>query len=143
LKNAKLVGVGLAVVLLGTAAVAMQAGGEDHSQDAAWHNRQMLALAQLKASDGWQSLQGGLRWRRIKGDGSGKHPTVRDTVRIHYLALCGEVAQHVLQDAAVEEIFQLVDRIDPAAGLEGLGLAVGAGERDLDVLTRAEASRRR
>lgn len=84
MKNAKLVGVGLAVVLLGTAAVAMQAGGEDHSQDAAWHNRQMLALAQLKASDGWQSLQGGLRWRRIKGNGSGKHPTVRDVVRIHY-----------------------------------------------------------
>ena len=84
MKNAKLVGVGLAVVLLGTAAVAMQAGGEDHSQDAAWHNRQMLALAQLKASDGWQSMQGGLRWRRIKGNGSGKHPTVRDVVRIHY-----------------------------------------------------------
>ena len=84
MKNAKLVGVGLAVVLLGTAAAAMQAGGEDHAQDAAWHNRQMLALAQLKASDGWQSLQGGLRWRRIKGNGSGKHPTVRDTVRIHY-----------------------------------------------------------
>lgn len=84
MKNAKFVGLGLAVVLVGTAAVAMQAGGEDHSQDAAWHNRQMLALAQLKASDGWQSLPGGLRWRRIKGDGAGKHPTVQDVVKIHY-----------------------------------------------------------
>jgi FKBP-type peptidyl-prolyl cis-trans isomerase len=89
LKNAKFVGLGLAVVLAGTAAVAMamgmQAGGEQGpSQDAAWHNQQMLALATLKPSDGWQSLPGGLRWRRIKGDGSGKHPSVQDIVKIHY-----------------------------------------------------------
>lgn len=56
----------------------------DHSQDAAWHNKQQLALTSLKASDGWQSLQGGLRWRRIAGDGSGKHPAVTDTVTLHY-----------------------------------------------------------
>lgn len=54
------------------------------SQDAAWHNRQMLALAQLKAADGWQSLPGGLRWRRIKGDGKSAHPSVEDTVTLHY-----------------------------------------------------------
>lgn len=87
MKNAKFVGLGLAVVLAGAAAaaMAMQAGGEPGpSQDAAWHNRQMLALAQLKASDGWQALPGGLRWRRIKGDGSGKHPSVQDMVKIHY-----------------------------------------------------------
>ena len=66
---------GLAVVLVGTAAVAMQAGGQDPSQDAAWHNRQMLALAQLRATDGWQSLPGGLRWRRL--DGSQLLPLVR------------------------------------------------------------------
>ncbi len=73
-----------AAVLVGTAAVAMQAGGTDHAQDAAWHNQQMLALAKLKASDGWQSLPGGLRWRRIKGNGAGKHPSVQDVVKIHY-----------------------------------------------------------
>jgi FKBP-type peptidyl-prolyl cis-trans isomerase FkpA len=85
LKNAKFVGLGLAVVLAGTAAMAMQRGGDQGpSQDSAWHNRQMLALAQLKASDGWQSLPGNLRWRRIKGDGRGKHPTVQDVVKIHY-----------------------------------------------------------
>lgn len=56
----------------------------DTSQDAAWHNRQSLALASLKASDGWQTMEGGLRWRRIAGDGSGKHPTVADTVTLHY-----------------------------------------------------------
>ena len=74
-----------AVVLGGAGlAVARVAQQEGPSQDSAWHNRQMLALAQLKASDGWQSLPGNLRWRRIKGDGSGKHPTVNDDVTIHY-----------------------------------------------------------
>src|SRR3546814_14008820 len=52
----------------------------------------------------------------------------------------GEVPQHVLEDAAVEEIFQLVDGIDPAAGGEPLGLAVGAGEGDLDILARADVA---
>ena len=56
----------------------------DTSQDAAWHNRQSLALASLKPGDGWRSLEGGLRWRRIAGDGSGKHPVVTDTVTLHY-----------------------------------------------------------
>lgn len=65
-------------------AAAQTAPAEDHSQDTAWHNRQMLALASLKAADGWRSLQGGLRWRRVKGDGSGKHPTLADQVTIHY-----------------------------------------------------------
>jgi len=32
----------------------------DHSQDAAWHNQQMLALAKLKPADGWQTMDGGL-----------------------------------------------------------------------------------
>jgi FKBP-type peptidyl-prolyl cis-trans isomerase FkpA len=84
LKKMYLVGAGIAGLLAATAAVALQAGGQDPSQDAAWHNRQMLALVQLKASDGWQTLPGNLRWRRIKGDGSGKHPTVQDVVKIHY-----------------------------------------------------------
>ena len=39
-----------------------------------------------------------------------------------------QLAQDVLQDAAVEEIFEFVDGIDPAAGLELLGRAVGADE---------------
>ena len=56
----------------------------DPSQDAAWHNRQSLALASLKGADGWQSLQGGLRWRRIAGTGAGRHPAVTDTVTLHY-----------------------------------------------------------
>lgn len=53
-------------------------------QDSAWHNRQVLAVVGLKAADGWQALPGNMRWRRTAGDGSGKHPAVSDTVRIHY-----------------------------------------------------------
>jgi len=61
-----------------------QTSQPDHSQDAAWHNQQMLALAKLKGADGWHAMEGGLRWRRVKGDGTGKHPTVNDVVTLHY-----------------------------------------------------------
>jgi FKBP-type peptidyl-prolyl cis-trans isomerase FkpA len=77
--------VGVVIVAAGcVAGLSLARTQTDTSQDAAWHNRQSLALAQLKASDGWQSLPGGLRWRRIKGDGTGKHPAVQDVVTIHY-----------------------------------------------------------
>lgn len=54
------------------------------SQDAAWHNRQTLALASRHAADGWGWLEGGVLWRRIAGDGVGERPTVNDTVALHY-----------------------------------------------------------
>jgi FKBP-type peptidyl-prolyl cis-trans isomerase FkpA len=63
-------------------ALAMQAGVPQ--QDAGWFNRQQLALAELKAADGWRPLEGGLMWRRVKGDGTGAHPAVTDVVRLHY-----------------------------------------------------------
>lgn len=81
----KIIGPAL-VVLAGTSGVAM---AQDEApattpQDAAWHNRQVLAVVGLKAADGWSILPGDVRWRRIAGDGSGKHPAVTDTVKIHY-----------------------------------------------------------
>jgi FKBP-type peptidyl-prolyl cis-trans isomerase FkpA len=77
--------IGMAVGMACAAGLAVaHAGQSDTAQDTAWQNRQMLALAQLKAADGWQSMQGGLRWRRIKGNGSGKHPSVDDVVTLHY-----------------------------------------------------------
>jgi FKBP-type peptidyl-prolyl cis-trans isomerase FkpA len=83
LKKMMWVACGVTAAIVGTAAVAVQTA-DNRSQDPAWHNRQSLALAQLKASDGWQSLPGGLRWRRVKGSGAGKHPTVNDVVTLHY-----------------------------------------------------------
>lgn len=79
--------IGLVGVILACGAgfaLAQTAPGGGPSQDAAWHNRQMLALARLKAADGWHAMPGGLRWRRVKGDGSGRHPSVSDVVTIHY-----------------------------------------------------------
>ena len=84
--NRKLVAA-LAVVL-NVQPVAALAQGEPEptgpSQDAAWHNAQQLALASRQASEGWSWLDGGLLWRRVAGDGSGKHPTIDDTVTLHY-----------------------------------------------------------
>jgi FKBP-type peptidyl-prolyl cis-trans isomerase len=64
-------------------AVAPAAAQEGPSQDAAWHNRQQAALAE-RAAEGWYYLPGGVLWRRIAGDGTGAHPTVQDTVTLHY-----------------------------------------------------------
>jgi FKBP-type peptidyl-prolyl cis-trans isomerase len=54
------------------------------AQDVAWHNRQMIALAERHTEDGWIWMNGGLLWRRIAGDGSGNHPSVKDMVTLHY-----------------------------------------------------------
>jgi FKBP-type peptidyl-prolyl cis-trans isomerase len=75
----------LGATLAATAAAAQDEAAPGPSQDAAWHNRQSLALAERQASDGWGYLPGGVLWRRVEGDGSGPRPTVDDTVRLHYV----------------------------------------------------------
>jgi FKBP-type peptidyl-prolyl cis-trans isomerase len=66
------------------ALAAAQQAPADRTQDSAWMNTQMAALASRQATPGWHQLEGGLLWRRIAGDGSGRHPTVEDTVSVHY-----------------------------------------------------------
>ena len=48
------------------------------------------------------------------------------------------LAQHVLEDAAAAEIFQLVGGIDPDPGREAEARPVGAGDLDRDLLARGE-----
>lgn len=73
----------LAMMCAPVAAIA-QDQPADHSQDTAWMNAQMAALAGRQAKDGWGWLPGGVLWRRVAGDGTGQHPTVDDTVTVHY-----------------------------------------------------------
>ena len=76
----------LALALVSAPAVAQdQPPAVDRSQDIAWHNAQQAYIAALKQEDGWRPLPGGLKWRRVVGDGSGARPTVEDVVTVHYV----------------------------------------------------------
>ncbi|MGB3795026.1 MAG: FKBP-type peptidyl-prolyl cis-trans isomerase [Alteraurantiacibacter sp.] len=50
----------------------------------AWHNTQQAALHSLTRDDGWYTLDGGIKFRRTAGDGTGPAPTVRDEVQVNY-----------------------------------------------------------
>jgi FKBP-type peptidyl-prolyl cis-trans isomerase FkpA len=67
------------------AAIAQTSQPAAPAQDADYHNRQALYLYNLKPSDGWMQTASGLRYRRVKGDGSGAKPSPTDTVTIHYV----------------------------------------------------------
>lgn len=73
-------------MIVGAAALAQGPveGPPDRSQDMAWVSAQQSALSSRAAEPGWQSLEGGLLWRRIAGNGSGAHPTRDDVVTVHY-----------------------------------------------------------
>ncbi len=68
-----------------SAYAAAQTSAPALERDADWHNRQALYLLELKPQDGWAGTAGGMRYRRIKGDGSGAQPRPTDTVTIHYV----------------------------------------------------------
>ena len=77
----------LAAALLFAVPVQAQDASESAApptQSAAWHNAQQAALAERTYKNGWRWMEGGLLWRRAKGDGAGARPTTRDTVTIHY-----------------------------------------------------------
>ncbi|TMM48485.1 FKBP-type peptidyl-prolyl cis-trans isomerase [Qipengyuania marisflavi] len=73
-----------AVMLVVPALAQEEPAAVDRSQDMAWHSAQQSYLSGLAAADGWRALPGGLHWRRTAGDGSGAHPSVEDTVTVHY-----------------------------------------------------------
>ncbi|WP_294333941.1 FKBP-type peptidyl-prolyl cis-trans isomerase [uncultured Sphingomonas sp.] len=73
-----------AVALLAATPALAQEAPVDRSQDLAWQSAQSLALASRSSAQGWRVLDGGLRWRRVKGNGSGAHPKVSDMVTLHY-----------------------------------------------------------
>ena len=79
-----MVAVAAAFGAVGVFAATAQDTPPDRSQDIAWMSAQQAYLAGLKAEDGWRAMPSGLYWRRIEGDGSGAHPSVEDTVTVHY-----------------------------------------------------------
>jgi FKBP-type peptidyl-prolyl cis-trans isomerase len=76
-------------VLLAALAVATASGvaAQDaepapNPANADWH---FEYLNRLDPAQGWHRTVSGLRYRKISGTASGPHPTVRDTVTIHYV----------------------------------------------------------
>jgi len=100
--------------MMTVAAMMVMAAQAAPAQDAGWFNRQQLAIASLKAADGWRPLQGGLMWRRIKGDGRGPHPAVTDTVRLHYAGTLVDGTEFDSSYARGEPAVFPLDRLIPA-----------------------------
>ena len=73
----------LAALLLALPAAAQDAPPED-TRTTAWHNAQQAALHSRTAADGWYTLDGGVKFKRTAGDGTGSAPTVADEITIHY-----------------------------------------------------------
>lgn len=70
--------------LLAAPAAAQEAAAAPAPGTLAWHNAQQTALHGLRAADGWSVLDGGVRFRRTGGDGTGGAPTPRDIVSVNY-----------------------------------------------------------
>ena len=74
----------LAIALASVAVPAIAQDAPAPERDTSYHNAQALYLYGLSPADGWRQTASGLRYRRVKGDGSGAHPSPTDTVTIHY-----------------------------------------------------------
>ena len=77
----------LAAIFLVTPAMAQDAPPEPEPGapgSIEWLNTQQSALHSLTRADGWATLQGGIKFRRTAGDGTGPAPTIRDIVRVNY-----------------------------------------------------------
>ena len=65
-------------------AAAQQAAPEDPAQSSAWHNLQQSSLQAASGAEGYSLLEGGVRFKRTTGNGTGGAPTVRDIVSVNY-----------------------------------------------------------
>ena len=80
----------IATLLISTAASAQDAPRTQSEPEPGapgsieWLNTQQSALHSRTRNDGWATLEGGIKFRRIAGDGSGPAPTVQDQITIHY-----------------------------------------------------------
>lgn len=74
----------LALAAFALPAAAQDAAPESPAQSSAWHNLQQAALHSPTRADGWYILDGGVRFRRIAGDGTGGAPVLRDVVSVNY-----------------------------------------------------------
>ena len=85
---------------------------------------QQAALAERASQPGWQSLEGGLLWRRVAGDGSGAHPAVSDIVTVHYTGTFVDGATFDTSEGGEPVTFPL-GRLIPAWQLAIPQMAVG------------------
>ena len=72
-----------AALLLTTSVLAQEQSEPDLEAEAterAYNNAQQAYLAALQPSDGWYSMEGGLRWRYVTYTGGTDKPSATDTV---------------------------------------------------------------
>jgi FKBP-type peptidyl-prolyl cis-trans isomerase len=77
-------GAALVLATVATAAMAQGSAAPASRAEAAFRSLQARTLTMRSAADGWAPLEGGVLWRRVYGPGSGPHPSLDDTVTVHY-----------------------------------------------------------
>ena len=88
----------IAALTLAAPALAQSAQSEE-PRTISWHNEQQAALHSRTEADGWSTLEGGVKFRRTAGDGTGPAPTVADEITIHYT---GSFTDGEVFDSSVE-----------------------------------------